>query len=400
MRARRPRAWGVATAEAFDRHNFCRRKTSAGGPRGEALARAQGVFGATSFQFVCVCVCVVAGSAAADTIPRRLADYRFANDSWDIRPAYEPATGLVTGIVAVAKPDAVIGDNLSVVMFKRTIGNQWSAWSWGGGATRAEGVMGAKYQLNIPDEDDPTWEIDEPLALFNGEDWLIPPSPYMAGMLTDDPLFEPVMNSSNPAALVSMLADLGYPVATAGRPLEGGGESDCVGEEEVPMLMAMASGVEWEMTQPIGSATDLIAASESILNQLPGPCVSQTAPTCTPKTTLTTGGSKRCIWIKEATDVDENGNILFCNYRARVVFVETETHTTINADCTITRCTRSRSGHLDGNQVNCQPSMTPGGVTHCPTAPSCYASPPTQTVCSTLATSPLITWTAWTKPCP
>ncbi|MFN9972127.1 MAG: hypothetical protein ACK58T_19785, partial [Phycisphaerae bacterium] len=227
MRARRPRGWGMASAEAFDRHNFCRRKTSAGGPRGGALARAQGVFGATSFQFMCVwvCVCVagLASSAHADDTLRRLADYRFANDAWDIRPAYEPNTGVVSAIVAVAKPDAVIGDNLNVVMFLRD-GTQWQAWSWAN-ATRAEGVYSAKMILNISDDDDPKWELDEELPWL-GEEPPRPPSPYMAGMLTDDPLFEPVMNSSNPAALVSMLADLGYPVATAGRPLDGGGDSD------------------------------------------------------------------------------------------------------------------------------------------------------------------------------
>jgi hypothetical protein len=198
-----------------------------------------------------------------------------------------------------------------------------------------------------------------------------------------------------------MLAELGYPVATAGRPLDGGGESDCVGmEEEVPMLMAMANGVEWEMTQPLNSETEMVAASESVMNQLPGPCVAQTAPTCTPKTTLATGGTKRCIWVAELSDKDENGQILFCNYRARVVFIETETYTTINADCSITRCSRSRTGHLDGSQVNCQPSTTPGGVTICPAAPSCYPATPLQAVCNTLSTNPSITWTAWSKPCP
>lgn len=350
----------------------------------------------------CVWVCLVAGSAAADTIPRRLADYRFANDAWDIRPAYEPATGLVSGIVAVAKLDAVIGDNLSVVMFVRGVNNQWSAWSWAT-ATRAEGVMSAKYVLNIPDEDDPKWEIDEPIALFNGEDWLIPPSPYMAGMLTDDPLFEPVMNSTNPAALVSMLADLGYPVATAGRPLDGGGESDqvCIeGIDEKRMLSAMASGVEWGMTQSIADDETVGATVDTIAAWLPkcwpitpctpgatgpaamGPIVVQACNTIFDHMSMTAQGAGYTVW---------------CFYIERQFYTQTRSQPWVDSNCVASTCRQIRTGSVSQtfsctsgwNMADPPPS--------CPPQPACSSGTPS--ICGNPNGLP-INWQQWAPPCP
>lgn len=334
--------------------------------------------------------------AFADEEPRRLADYTFSNESWSIRPVIEPDVGVVSAIVAVAKPDAVIGDNLNVVMFIRD-GNQWEAWSWAN-ATRVRGIYSAKCILNISDEDDAKWELDEPLP-WAGEDPVRPPTPYMAGMLTDDPLFEPVMNSSNPAALVEMLAAFGYPVATAGRPLGEGAETNCVGEEvTVPVLMAMAGGVEWGLTQPQETMSDLVAMSESIVGQLQLVCA-QTGPSCPPSQTSLSGETKKCIW-KTLPPTIQHGQLEWCNYRAQVAFVQSEYWTTVTANCSTTRCNRSRTGTLDGDPVNCIPSLTPSNISYCPSNPTCASVPPTQTICDTKSTDPAIAWSAWSRVCP
>lgn len=347
-------------------------------------------------------MCVIAGSAAADTIPRRLADYRFANDAWDIRPAYEPATGMVSGIVAVAKPDAVIGDNLSVVMFVRGVNNQWSAWSWAT-ATRAEGVMSAKYVLNIPDEDDPKWEIDEPIALFNGEDWIIPPSPYMAGMLTDDPLFEPVMNSTNPAALVSMLAELGYPVATAGRPLEGGGESDqtCLETMDVDRLTEFASGVEWGLTQPIFDSASSAVTLSGVLSFLTPYCGE---PNCTSKqlSPWVQGPPYHignCYWVLVRTQRDPigtGGNVVTCQYEARRATAIHRIAKFRFSNCQELECDQFRIGYSKSSYNAESVTQLPGEAYNCPPSPS-GIDIGAQSGCNALTN---IEWTTgWQPPC-
>ncbi|MBN8596755.1 MAG: hypothetical protein J0L78_03685 [Planctomycetes bacterium] len=179
--------------------------------------------------------CVSSAALADDEIVRRLSEYHFDDESWNYIAVNDPTTGLVDAIVAIAKPDATIGDNLNTVMFMRN-GNDLEAWSWRN-TTRGRAVYSAKMILQVSDDDDALWLLEEDLP-WHDDNALRPPTPYMAGMLTDDPLFEPVMESDYPAALVSMLQELGYPVAVL-RPGDGGGESDepCPDSAELrPML--------------------------------------------------------------------------------------------------------------------------------------------------------------------
>jgi hypothetical protein len=345
-------------------------------------------------------VCVIAGSAAADTISRRLADYRFANDAWDIRPAYEPDTGVVSAIVAVAKPDAVIGDNLNVVMFLRD-GTQWQAWSWAN-ATRAQGVYSAKMILNISDDDDPKWELDEELPWL-GEEPPRPPTPYMAGMLTDDPLFEPVMNSNDPAALVAMLADLGYPVATAGRPLDGGGESDqtCPEVLEMNRLTEMASGAEWGLTQPIVDEASSAAGLSGVLAFLTPYCGEQN---CTPKQLSpwvqgTPYHIGSCYWVLVRTQRDPigtGGYVVTCQYEARR---STAIHRVAKfrfSNCQELECDQFKTGYSKSSYNAESVTQLPGEAYNCPATPS-GIDIGAQSGCNALTN---IVWTTgWQPPC-
>jgi hypothetical protein len=253
---------------------------------------------------------------------------------------------------------------------------------------------------NIPDEDDPKWEMDEPIELFNGEDWIIPPSPYMAGMLTDDPLFEPVMNSSNPAALVSMLAELGYPVATAGRPLEGGGESDqTCGEDtdERRMLVAMANGVEWGMTQSVTDELTGQFATDGVSSFLPA-CI---PALCVPWWTTTTGPiipTANCYYsyVGVSITTTPGGFTATCSYEARRQFKQNRTITGTRLDCSTYTCSQIRLGWA-AVPVTCPFAVPAATPFTCSPQPSCVGPASANAVCT--ATFPTF-WNPWGPPCP
>lgn len=198
-----------------------------------------------------VCLSVVA-RADDEEVVRRLSGYHFDDESWNYIPVHDPGTGLVDAIVAIAKPDATIGDNLNTVLFMRS-GNEFEAWSWRN-ATRGRAVYSAKMILNVSDEDDANWLLEEELP-WQDDNALRPPVPYMAGMLTDDPLFEPVMESENPEGLVEMLAAMGYPVASLCSG-SGGGESGLPPAEGCGIdLLSFAGATEWALGEPLSDET-------------------------------------------------------------------------------------------------------------------------------------------------
>lgn len=373
--------------------------TSAAANRGGEAARCK----AHSWAGVCNandalwCVCVICNSAIADDEPRRLSDYSFANESWNIRSVYEPDTGVVTAIVAVAKPEAVIGDNLNVVMFIRD-GNQWEAWSWAN-ATRVRGIYSAKCILHISDEDDPKWELDGPLPWL-GEDPVRPPTPYMAGMLTDDPLFEPVMNSENPAALVSMLADIGYPVATAGRPVSGGGEGNPPCPDEDSMLVAMSDATEFAFaTHPTSEleTLGLLAAMSSMLRTCQtSPCMASTTPW------VVTNIPSNCGWflIDSSSSPVMGGRRYDCTYQSRRYYRFLRTRNITLSDCTSFGEAECAKIAVAGETLICSTNVDDGSAFTCPaTSPSCANSSNPSAVCS--APPPAAPQNGWGPlPCP
>jgi hypothetical protein len=223
----------------------------------------------------------------------------------------------------------------------------------------------------------------------------------MAGMLTNDPLFEPVMNSENPEALVSMLAELGYPVATAGRPLDGGGESDCVGmEEEVPMLMAMASGTEWGMTQIVTDEVTSQLATDGVLAFIPG--CAPTGPTCPATITWALGAivpQTPCTYAYINLNITTvvGGFIATCNYEARKPFIQTRTGAGVRSNCTTYTCRQIRIGWAAA-PVSCTYAIPNATGFGCPPQPACVGPASSNAICSPTAVPTF--WNPWGPPCP
>jgi hypothetical protein len=225
----------------------------------------------------------------------------------------------------------------------------------------------------------------------------------MAGMLTNDPLFEPVMNSENPEALVSMLAELGYPVATAGRPLEGGGESDqtCPEVLEVNRLAEFSDAVEWALDQPIGSeAADdaILAGINSFLTMCaggggPGPCTpADLSPT---KPVL----DRAICFYELSRSVPHPGGDTECFYKIWKRFVQKRTITERLANCTTRTCTERRACIVLGPEIG-QSCGSNGGT--CPPVPvaGCIGNPDGDSWCSSTALPVPASWGPWTRTCP
>lgn len=325
---------------------------------------------------------------------RRLSGYHFDDDSWNYIPVHDPGTGLVDAIVAIAKPDATIGDNLNTVMFIRS-GNEFEAWSWRN-ATRARAVYSAKMILNVSDDDDANWLLEEELPWLD-DNALRPPVPYMAGMLTDDPLFEPVMESENPASLVQWLADIGYPVA-AMRIGDGGGETEepCPDSAE---LRPMAESVEWAIEQPAEDD----AASLAVLQQM-ATYSSTCTGGCTPYTKWINGKvvAGGCIWecVSSSPDVvsaTAGARVYNCIYVPKRTFSQTRLREKKDSSCVVTYCSQRRDGFGYGSAASCLFTVTPPWptVVVCPASPSCLSLPVPS--CSSIAPS---SWTMWSPPCP
>jgi hypothetical protein len=225
----------------------------------------------------------------------------------------------------------------------------------------------------------------------------------MAGMLTDDPLFEPVMNSSNSAALVTMLADLGYPVATAGRPLEGGGESDQVcGEDERDMLRSMAEATEFaNLMQPqteSATATVLESMSQMLMTCEADPCNANTTPWAVTNTPA------NCGWfLTNSKAITALGGVRYeCTYESRRYFRFTRTRTVTLADCTTYSQAECVKVFVAGGTELCVKYIDDGTAYVCPATPepSCInpANPPSICVTATAPPTPTAGWGP--LPCP
>lgn len=332
-----------------------------------------------------VCLSVVA-RADDEEVVRRLSGCHFDDESWIYIPAHDPGTGLVDAIVAIAKPDATIGDNLNAVLFMRS-GNEFEAWSWRN-ATRGRAVYSAKMILNVSDEDDANWLLEEELP-WQDDNALRPPVPYMAGMLTDDPLFEPVMGSESPETLIEVLAEFGYFVA-ANRPENGGGHTTEPCPDQSPMLIRMAAGTEWGITQVIDDEASAVLVAQSVAQFLSGcagpPCI----PGATGPTTSVPPVFKGCEWLFESRTVGTSG--VTCTYRLRSKWFESQSTPWMSTSCTPYLCSQSHYGYGFGAEVSClQPPGSP-----CSAIPSCANAANYNATCQT----PAKQWNPWSPQCP
>lgn len=319
-----------------------------------------------------VCLSVLLSAAARadeEEVVRRLSGAHFANDQWYFQPVHNPESGLVDAIVAIAKPEATIGDNLNTVMFIRE-GNEFEAWSWRN-TSQSRAVYSAKVILNVSDEDDVNWLLEDELPWWD-ENAIRPPIPYLAGMLTDDQLFEAVMESNNPEALVSALAQLGYPVAAL-RP-GGGGESTppC---EEVAELRPMLDVTEWYIQHgPFDSQT--IGAFFPTVRSLLRSCSDGCTPHTTPWAEFDT---EECGWTLDPTAIAEylsTGVRYHCTYIGEKKIVRTRTRNVTLADCTTygeAECSKIRIPIETRVCTNFVPSGNPD-LPKCLQGPSCGTS--------------------------
>lgn len=334
----------------------------------------------------CWAVCGVACSPAnADEIPRRLSPHAFETSGWDFIPAYTESTNTVSAIVALAKPGTTVGDNLHTVLFMRTP-TGWDAYSWLA-ASPLNALYTSKFILNIPDEDNDLFKRPELVELFN-EDAARPPLPYLAGMLTNDPLFGVVQNSATPQALIDMLVSIGYPAAAL-RPTEGGGEiPGC--PEEMMMLSSMADTIDWAGAGMYAPEAQIEALTVGMSVNLTACVDPEPEPTCEPgqitpwSTSLSPG---ECKWvltgIRSEPRIDNNWR-WSCIYEQRKYFIEYRSAKFKKADCTEVTCTQRRTGYASGDVIYCmitKPDPTPT-PTCSPTATCPRPDPPVINVCA------------------
>ncbi|MBL8874516.1 MAG: hypothetical protein JNM86_01830 [Phycisphaerae bacterium] len=295
---------------------------------------------------------LLGATARADDeeVVRRLSGYHFGDETWNYIPVHDPATGLVDAIVAIAKPDATIGDNLNTVMFIRS-GNEFEAWSWRN-ATRGRAVYSAKMVLNVSDDDDANWLLEEELPWLD-DDAIRPPVPYMAGMLTDDPLFEPVMESENPGALVDMLASMGYPVALL-RPGSGGGETGSPPREGCAIdLLSFAGATEWALGEPLSDETT------EWISQGMASMISTSCNGCTPGDPTgdpaSQANSTTCTYEVIRRDPPVGANPAQCIRHIKKTFKESVTTWKWDNNCNKVPCTSTRTGYTtDGIETVCE----------------------------------------------
>jgi hypothetical protein len=115
-------------------------------------------------------------------------------NAWNFKPMYDDSSGTahLTGFLALAKDDAVSGDNIVAVWYLRNSDGSWSKKSW---LTNdiTEAIKSVKLSTGIPDSEDENWEAGQDLRILPAED---PENPtdYSKGLLaTSTPSLRPVM---------------------------------------------------------------------------------------------------------------------------------------------------------------------------------------------------------------
>lgn len=360
----------------------------------------------------CAALVLAEPTSRADEIARRLSPHRFETSAWNFIPAYAEGSNLTGAIIAIAKPDAIIGDNLHTILFLRKPGG-WDAYSWRT-ATPAQALMTTKMILNIPDEDNDLFGRPDLVALLD-PDAPRPPQPYVAGMLTDDPLFNVVQSSDTPEALVDMLVSMGYSAASVtGLALppsdlgDGGGEAiGCV--TEVPMLSAMAETADWAGvgTFTTEAEADLLVqamAANLMTCQSDDPdCVAEQV---TPWASTIVKGECYFAYVGRRSEprIDENYR-WSCMYELRRRFTEFRSAKFRKSDCSEVTCYQKRVGYKSGQTIYCLISKPDA------TAPVCSFEKPSNCPTPNLGEDPTCraenadTWGAWANdpsnvPCP
>lgn len=243
--------------------------------------------------------------------------------AWRFKPIYSETQGAihVESFLALAKSDAVVGDNIVAVWYIRDTSatGGWAAKSWLTTSVK-EAVWSVKQVTGIPDTEDPNWELDEPLGVLPST--IEPPKDYDKGVLTLDPLYPVISMSPDPAPLVELLATIGYKVASVS--LEQSATCTPIGQ-----LVELAGAFEWGIAQVVTDDASAVAQAEGTLEFLTtiGSC-GETTPSapCTPGLAGAWVEARavmgNCIWSHTGGTVSVvmGGKKRVCNYVAPKYF--------------------------------------------------------------------------------
>ena len=303
-------------------------------------------------------------------------------NAWNFKPTYDDASGTarVTGFLALAKEGAASGSNIVAVWYIRNANGTWSTKSWLT-SDAAEAIKSVKIGTAIPDSEDEKWEVGQDLHILptdNPEN----PKDYGKGLLADDPLYPLLATASDAAALVSLLAEIGYKAAA----IKIDNSTGCNSDEQ---LTVMAGAIEAGLAMTVTDDTSAQAQTQTMATLLAAVTLcAQPTPVCTPGLTGpwvlgAVVGPKACSWAVTSTWTALNGGRSYtCNYSYCCTYARTRSAPAIRADCATYTCTQLKIQRVCSSPgVSCtvfaaNPSPPAVWVPPCGTSPACSTVPP------------------------
>jgi hypothetical protein len=328
--------------------------------------------------FAVLGLCVSRDSVAQT---HRVSDLRIDWGSWNFKPIYESTSGSaqVTGFLALAKEGSSSGDNLTAVWYVRSENQTWTKKSWlstdAGGA-----IKHVKIVTGIPDTDDALWEVNRDLRVLPSDD----PEPaieYSMGLLANDPLQPLVSTSSDPAAIVSFLSDVGYKAAD----ISIDHAAEFTTDEH---LEVMASAIEAGLAINVIDDASARLQTETMAAIMASTTVIQPGtPTCVPRITGAwvlgaISPATACSWsVTDSWIAITGGRTYTCTYEWCCTYTRTRSAPAVRADCSIYTCTQIEIERVCAAPVVCTlfvPTPTPpaGWGAPCGTSPTCSTVPP------------------------
>ena len=208
------------------------------------------------------------------------------------------------------------------------------------------------------------------------------PKDYGKGLLADDPLYPLLATASDAAALVSLLAEIGYKAAA----IKIDNSTGCNSDEQ---LTVMAGAIEAGLAMTVTDDTSAQAQTQTMATLLAAVTLcAQPTPVCTPGLTGpwvlgAVVGPKACSWAVTSTWTALNGGRSYtCNYSYCCTYARTRSAPAIRADCATYTCTQLKIQRVCSSPgVSCtvfaaNPSPPAVWVPPCGTSPACSTVPP------------------------
>lgn len=275
---------------------------------------------------------------------------------WSMTPIRAITGGSVTGILAIKDADAVVGDNLSVVAYRRAADGSWSSWTWTEGPSAAIAWLAATGESAAVHEMDGAPSISSVPAQA--------PVVIISGVLEGDPASEAVADPVIGPSVLSMLASIGYPAADV--PVSGSHELPQVGPCSQNAILEAAS-----LAFQSNSAVAVAAMSASLAANCEL-CFYWTFTTVFPWSEWTCGA-----WSLRSGPRVRTVCIDQCEYQRQLTRSRTRDIWTLHWDCSTSLVTQTQieSGWQLGTcdlplaEVNCVSGALP-----CPATPACDLS--------------------------